>query len=457
MTRIDMKTQSALAILAASLFSLPTARAATINAPTCSQANVQSAVNAAQDGDTVSVPAGSCAWSSAVSWTNKNVKVIGAGIGNTVITPANGAFSVTATTKGAFRISGMTISGAPSGNPFIFYLQSSGTETPIKGWRIDHIRFNFTNSSSLRAFYISGISWGLIDHCIFDGNEYIGVESAAYTDAEYNRRDVMGSKSWSLPINLGSDEAIYIEDSTWNLTGKSIPGINDMVYGARQVFRHNTVSGAWFQTHAARSNDRGGGLKYEIYNNTFKGNGFIWPLTLRSGTGVVFNNTISGYSINSILMDNQRTFESQTIFPPLGQCNGSSSFDGNKGTGNEVGWPCIDQIGRGPGAIRSQPGVPLYAWNNGSLASCATGGACNNTSLLTVNNDGINASGGSGHPWNSDHIRASAHFNGEVDYVNNGSNGKVGYSPYVYPHPLQGASPPPAAQLNPPLRLRVIP
>ena len=455
MNRLKPKTQCNFIFLVMTFVLLADAGAATVNATSCSQANVQTAVSVAVDGDTVLVPAGSCSWSNGVSWSNKNINVIGAGIGNTVITPAGDVFSITATTKGSFRVSGMTISGSPSGNPFIFHIMSSGTETPVKGWRIDHIRFSFTNASSLRVIYISGISWGLIDHCIFDGNEYIGVESAAYTDAEYDRGDVLGSKSWSLPINFGTDEAIYIEDCTWNLTGQSIPGINDMVYGARQVFRHNTVTGAWFQTHAARGNDRGGGLKYEIYNNTFNGNGFIWGFTLRSGTGVFFNNTISGYSTNNILMDDQRTFESQVIGPPLGQCNGSSSYDGNKGTGNEVGWPCIDQIGRGPGLIRSQASIPLFAWNNGSSANCATGGACNNSSVLSVNNDGLNASGGAGHPWNSDHIKSTAHANGEVDFVNNNSTPKPSYVAFTYPHPLQGAGP--SVPLLPPFNLRIVP
>ncbi len=46
--------------------------AATINAASCSQAVVQTAIDGAQDGDTINIPAGSCIWSAAISWTDKN-------------------------------------------------------------------------------------------------------------------------------------------------------------------------------------------------------------------------------------------------------------------------------------------------------------------------------------------------------------------------------------------------
>ena len=41
-------------------------QAATINVPSCSSAHVQSAINAAADGDTLLVPPGDCTWNTAV-------------------------------------------------------------------------------------------------------------------------------------------------------------------------------------------------------------------------------------------------------------------------------------------------------------------------------------------------------------------------------------------------------
>ena len=60
------------------------AHAATITAPTCNQTDVQNAINAAVDGDTVMIPAGMCNWVSTLT-INKAITLQGAGIGNTII------------------------------------------------------------------------------------------------------------------------------------------------------------------------------------------------------------------------------------------------------------------------------------------------------------------------------------------------------------------------------------
>ena len=52
-------------------------QAATINAASCSQANVASAIASASPGDTVQVPAGTCSWSGGISFTG--IQLIGAG------------------------------------------------------------------------------------------------------------------------------------------------------------------------------------------------------------------------------------------------------------------------------------------------------------------------------------------------------------------------------------------
>ena len=56
--------------------------AATINAANCTQSTVQAAINSAADGDTVTVPAGTCTWSAAVSISNKTITLRGAGSGS---------------------------------------------------------------------------------------------------------------------------------------------------------------------------------------------------------------------------------------------------------------------------------------------------------------------------------------------------------------------------------------
>ena len=62
---------------------VPNVYAATITAQSCSQANVQAALNSASRGDTVTIPAGDCTWSGTVSFT-KALTIQGAGKSSTI-------------------------------------------------------------------------------------------------------------------------------------------------------------------------------------------------------------------------------------------------------------------------------------------------------------------------------------------------------------------------------------
>jgi hypothetical protein len=358
--------------------------------------------------------------------SDKPIALIGAGIGATVINSTS-AFNVYLTRNPAsFRISGMTLQG---GDPnFVVRINSADTSAATKGWRIDNVRFNYNGYGTV--FLITGITWGLIDHSVFDGTGYQIASIFGYLNSEGSGTSrLSGDGYWNRPLALGTDEAVYFEDISVNFRGNS-PHVFDLQFGGSAVLRHSTIRHNYFITHSARGNSRGG-MKYEVYNNTFIGDGFYRVAQLRSGTGVIFNNSISGYGNNNFDIDNQRSSGESgcsAVSSPLGACNGSSSYDGNS---ESNGWPCLDQIGRGGGAPKAQPSVPLYTWNNGSSVA-QINGACQ--------------SSGS---W----VRASR------DYVNNGSTAKAGYTPYVYPHPLaSGTAPPPApapTPLSPPANLVV--
>jgi hypothetical protein len=375
---------------------------------------LQSAINSASDGDTINISAGTCSGGT-VSWTNKNITVQGQGID---VTTVNGlAFNVTDTTKANFRITGMTVGAASA-----WTINALDRTTGIKGWRIDHIKWSYPTCTQNIAIWINGINWGLIDNNIFNnaGNA-IFIRAWAENTNEVNPwppsgNPGMGGYSWLLPLNLGSDEAMYVEDNVFTMANGCYYGIGDMYYGGRMVFRHNSVTNAYWQNHAARSYERGGNIKAEIYNNDFNATDSAWyrAIHIRSGTGVIFNNTIRG-SFNTVQVDNQRS-NGQNTSSPFGACNGSSAWDGN--VSGQSGWPCLDQIGRSSGsAYPNQSSVPLYAWNNGSSLGCYTGGSCNNS--ISIVGDGDN------------HIQSGR------DYINNGTSPKPGYTPYTYPHPLR--------------------
>ena len=410
---------------------------------------LQTAVNSSVDGDIINIGAGTCSGGT-VSWTNKNITVQGQGIGATTVSGLS--FNVTDTAKAAFRITGMSV-GAPSA----WSIASTNTN-PVKGWRVDHIDWSYPSCGQNISIYVTGINWGLIDHSKFT-NAGNAIYLQSYVDGSNevkpwppSGKPGMGGNSALLPLNLGTDEAVYVEDSTFELKSNGcLYGIGDMYAGGRMVFRHNSVTNAYWQNHAARGYDRGGSLKAEIYNNDFNATDPAWgrAMHIRSGTGVVFNNTLRGY-FKTINVDDQRSC-GDSIAAPYSACDGSSAWDGN--VSGESGWPCLDQIGRGTGQYPNQPSVPLYFWNNGSSTGCATGTTCNNSASIGQSS------------CKSTHVRGSGtgdspHAGGIYDYVLNGTAPKPGYTPYTYPHPLQGgvsAPPPPSSTIAPPTTLRVQP
>lgn len=452
-------------------------------ASSCSQSDVQAAVAASSaggagyksptsfDGDGVYVPAGSCSWSSPVSWTNKNINVIGS---NPTIAHSGDAFDVnvsrTGATAASFRISGFTMKGSTSGNLINFNVSNPILSSWAGFFRVDHITYNY--SSSGNVFMIYGPVWGLFDHLngTTTGNHF---EQADFLNYEYdqthsgNYSQLMGEYSGRiLATQLGTIYADYIEDSSFSCPGNYSGAVTDSESGGqRMVFRHNTLTGTCFHySHWTRGNEWDGD-KYEIYNNNYNGgaNG-QYPMRFGSGTGVIFNNTLTSWSDPTIHVDETRGAGGEASNGPFYDCNGSRAVDGNAGDSSAPGWPCAGQIGFGCKAGNCARGgldsIPLLVWNNGSQAGCSTGGSCTNSVKVVV--DGPMGSANSAVRPMANYIKSTPHsvsgrLNGAVDYCEGSTMPSScgiysnSYVPYTYPHPLSsgaGSSSAPAPPTN---------
>jgi hypothetical protein len=104
------------------------AEAQTINAASCNTADVQTAINTATEGQTVSIPAGACTWTTGVSISGKGISVTGAGsspiIAISSSTLALGTGTLTLTVQGADPGSTLSISPGQS-----LTVAETGTET----------------------------------------------------------------------------------------------------------------------------------------------------------------------------------------------------------------------------------------------------------------------------------------------------------------------------------------
>ena len=441
----------------------------------CTQASIEAAITASQDGDTVAIGNGSCTFTSQVTVT-KAITIMGnstPSITNTLLTNSGGIFVFemdqnTASKK--WRINGSTFKGDAG-----VQITGSSKYSSAGGWRIDNCRFdNMTNC----GIEVNGPTFGVIDHCTFyssAGGNFTGVYifgGPSVSDA--------GNTSWATGLTIGTADAVFIEDCTFTRVGSIGPkGYFDGRNGARVVFRYNTVT-EWFSyVHDAQTGQTRGWMQTEMYNNTFQPdptNGYSRAIWIKGGTGIIYDNTFyetgGGFSQNSpVLIGNYRSCVSGN--PPGdpwdGWCNGTftekfcsnsntyprnctqdsdcgtggvcTQVDGNQSGKN--GYPCRDQIGWTGGAV--QTSSPMYFWNN--IWTKAGKG--------NVTPD-INSGGSCDIDYHPNHIKIGRDVfvaTDKTDAISKGLNTYYpNYASYTYPHPLSRPSQSP----SPPTNLRII-
>lgn len=379
------------------------ASAATINASSASYSDVNTAVAAAKNGDTVRVPAGNFTWSSTLNVGSKAISIIGAGIGSTIINNTAGC-AVRWTNPGdnLVRLSGIRFNNADQ-MPVIVHIAG-----PAYKVRVDNCYFNKgdcgVGTNDFRVQQGNGPVWGVVDHCQFYNmkrpyyamDERVGTVANQLTPAW---RDFLANPS-SFP---GSQKMMFFEDNqfVWdaNMTDKNG---QCALYGSNSgmcCFRYNTVTGSDYQIDA-HGGVGDGTIYYEIYNNTFiKGNfngGQGLSCWNRGGQWIVHNNTFTNTSF-PFAMSVYFTYDSA-------ECRTKN----------------------------------CYFWGN------TWNGNGNQSSMVAVRDSGQTPAG-----YSASNIRINQEF-----FLNAPQPGQpyYPYKPYTYPHPLVtggGAAPTPAPTATP--------
>ena len=343
-----MKSATLLSLLCAGLSCMTAWAQGTYTASTCNFADVNGLINGpihtAVNGDTINIPAGSCQWVSTLTVTGRGISIIGAGQGTTTITSsvAGGYLFVMRPTVGnsLSRISGMTL--LPSGSvkaPIVMV----GTCTPAgcPNIRIDHITLptswlsaGLSDASTVLADNV----FGVIDHNLVGdvpgaGN---GIDFVNVNHSSWQGVGVYGDNSWFSPNTFGSNQALYLEDNTFNYAfGTDADGSDSYsdVGGGRVVCRFNTFNNVPQVSacggHGTETTGRPRGIRQaEFYGNTVTAGsgGGVVGLGMRSGVGIVFGNTYTNAN-HALGMSAQRLFR-PTAWP---QCNGLAPYDVNDG------------------------------------------------------------------------------------------------------------------------------
>ncbi len=255
-------------------------------ADSCDAADVQAAVDAAlgANGGTVTIPdptSGECTWSSTVSIdaTTHPISVRGQSQDTTKIRVSAQAFDIEGAAGVAVVISDLQIADATCSGACdtIFGIGGSGD-----GWRIHHLTL-VTSGIFDRLFRTHATTYGLIDH----------VSVTATTASEFLTADFDNWPEWKKPVDLGSGQAVFVEDCSIDFSdhweGRPFDGEN----GGRMVVRHNTIRNEMLGSHGFDSGFGASVFSVVAYENefTFDSSDAWSRLThFRGGTGLLYDN-----------------------------------------------------------------------------------------------------------------------------------------------------------------------
>jgi hypothetical protein len=295
-------------------------------ASTCSRTDVGNAVNAASSGDTVTVPAGNCTWTTPLIIT-KGITLQGAGTGQTFITANLGYASVqyyaanrrtvdrelilykpsSPSLDEPFRLTGfefdLQCTSTTSGN-YPLRVESTSSSDILTNIRIDNNKFKnvwyrTTDSGYGYDFEFINVR-GVIDH-----NEF--TVAAGFHIWGYPG----GKTNWqNETFTPGTSNSLYFENNHFSLSYQNQPvGAG---WGGRYVFRYNTVEyssgspSSWERpcdAHGNQSSNVWGSMGVEIYGNSYIGPSSISSFNfsvIRGGEALEFYNRATGMGNGSM-------------------------------------------------------------------------------------------------------------------------------------------------------------
>jgi hypothetical protein len=372
------------ALLLGALFSTAV-EAQTINAASCNASDVQKALNSVSaDGATVVVPAGNCTWTTTVTY-NQVHSVTVQGQTTCTGTPASSCTDSTVFTDNinrtgydapmlqiitaagkSFRLTGITFAQINGGTSALTYNGSLRIIGSSQAVRLDHCHFNNINQTSLALDSV----FGVIDHVFAEvTSEFMRPSIAG---------DGWGDASFAQATNFGSNQFIFLEDSTMTMDTPNSGGngTTDCFSGGKMVIRHNTLNYSSVGEHATgHAGEARGCRAAEIYQNNFtlaNDTGNYWQfnaLFLAAGTALLWGNTFPTVGPNfynhvvtsHINREDNKTYQQSATPAGWGYCGTQVTGTGSNWDQNAItttGYACLDQPGRGQGDLLSSSGFP---------------------------------------------------------------------------------------------------
>jgi Fibronectin type III domain len=188
-----------------------------------------------------------------------------------------------------------------------------------------------------KPFGVHGWTCGVLDHCRF---EVKGGQNTFPVEEQYGGKNKMfGNGSYADYPYWGTDRFWFIEDCAFYALGVAQGGtvagnITDSNNGGRWVLRHNYFKDSVIGTHGQEGGASRGDRGYEAYNNKFDMTLDTAGGNLRSGIGIVHDNTYVGTRQRNDFHTNMNIYrlDSARGQPIWGGGDGTSPWDRNAGS-----------------------------------------------------------------------------------------------------------------------------
>jgi hypothetical protein len=308
----QVSAAAAFVILILSGFSAPHC-GATVYHSDGSVASVQALHDAAHDGDTITIPAGTFDWAQRLFITKAitlqgQTTVTGAGTKNPTVNAITiardqgprgtgqkvGMIMVTNNTGSLVRITGIAFERGDStqsaGDQHNGVVQFVSSGSPSFNNRVDHCSINDLYQYVGIAF--NGWSFGVADHNVIrvSQNRY----AVYWENATYGNKN-SGDGSYADYPYFGTNRFFFFEDNSFIRPPGSTFSMTDGNKGGRAVFRHNYVFNGPIGSHGTEGGLRGTRCK-EVYNNTFESDqiGYIASDNRGGGGALYHDNIVTG-------------------------------------------------------------------------------------------------------------------------------------------------------------------